>query len=150
MSTTIRLTAEVQHQILASIRAGGYAHVAAQAWGVLADVWQRWLDSGRRPGAREPYRGLYRLVQQAKAQARLKAEMAVLTKDPRFWLKNGPGKDPIDAPGWGASARLPPPEGLTAEEVSKFMDTLREALAPFPAALDALARCQGMPGMEGE
>jgi hypothetical protein len=50
------LTAEIRQRILASIRSGGYAHIAAQAWGVPEHVWQRWLEQGHQPDAPEAYR----------------------------------------------------------------------------------------------
>jgi hypothetical protein len=151
MSQSPPLTAELQQQILASIRAGGYAHIAAQAWGVLEGRWRRWLAAGRRRGAREPYRSLYRLVRQAKAQARLKAEMAVLGKDPRFWLKNGPGKEADEAPGWATAraARTPAPaDAIRQADLKRFMDTLRTGLADHAEALEVVDRLVGMPGTD--
>ena len=73
MPSAFQLGADVRERIMASIRAGGYAHVAAQAWGVPDRQWRRWLRRGRRRSQREPYGSLYLDVQQAKAQARLTA-----------------------------------------------------------------------------
>lgn len=134
MSDTIELTAELRQQIVSSIRAGGYAHVAAQAWGVPHRLWRRWLSLGRRRGAPEPYASFCREVQQAEAQARLKAEIETLGADPRFWLKTGPGKD--EAPGWstGRAARSAADNGPTfnTRQIMKLMAGLRACLAAQP------------------
>ena len=70
------LTDELARGILAAIRAGGFPHVAAAAYGVDAALWERWLRRGRRKHAREPYRSFARQVEQAQAQARLRAVLA--------------------------------------------------------------------------
>jgi hypothetical protein len=145
MSDLIELTADVRQKILSSIRAGGYAHIAAQAWGVSQRLWRRWLALGRRRAAVEPYGSFYREVQEAKAQARLKAELEALNKDPRFWLKNGPGKDPGAGPGWTAASRTAraaasagPPISLM--QLKKFMDDMRAASTPeFAATIDKVS-----------
>jgi len=151
MSTKLRLTAELQRQIVASIRAGGYAHVAAQAWGLSEEQWRHWLALGRRPGAREPYSSFYRRVREAQAQARLKAEIEALAKDPRFWLKNGPGKDPAASPGWAAPPRTGRAPSTAAEpsmpyaELMEYLSIVREVLAPNPEMLAALNERVPMP-----
>src|SRR4051812_27893499 len=96
---------DLEHTILAGVRAGGYPHVAAEAAGVDADNWRRWLALGKKKNAREPYRGFWLRLQQAKAQARLLREIEVAKEDPRFWLKNGPGRDLPESPGWAAMVR---------------------------------------------
>lgn len=135
------LTAEMRQRILASIRAGCYAHIAAQAWGVPAAVWQRWLSQGQEPDALEPYRSLNHAVEEAKAQARLKAEVEAQAKDPRFWLKNGPGKDPGDAPGWGPVPRTSPATelGIPLGELQWLFDRLRPLMADHADVIEQLA-----------
>src|SRR5262245_59434222 len=54
MSRQPRLTLELHRQIAAAIRAGGFPHIAAQAFGVPAPVWDNWLRRGTARGAREP------------------------------------------------------------------------------------------------
>jgi hypothetical protein len=81
--------------ILASIRAGGYPHVAAQAYGVSSERFNRWTRRGRTA----------RHIREAAARARLKAEMESFEADPRFWLRHGPGKETRQAPGWSALAK---------------------------------------------
>ena len=75
---SVRLTSDKQDQILSAIRAGGYPHIAALAWGVPTKVFAHWLEMGRRPRAREPYRSFALAVDEAHAQARLRAEMDVI------------------------------------------------------------------------
>src|SRR5262245_29867079 len=88
--------------ILASIRAGGYPHVAAQAYGIRSE---RLLGRLRRGRGRMATK-----VLEAAARARLKAEMTVYDTDRRFWLRHGPGKETRRAPGWSA---LPKPASGT-------------------------------------
>src|ERR1700678_4070987 len=102
MSHSIELTPELEAKIVASIRAGGYPVVAAQAWGVSKELFERWLARGRRKNAREPYRRFARNVDQALGQARLRAEMDAYKDDPKSWLKHGPGKELPGQPGWSA------------------------------------------------
>ena len=73
-----RLTPALRSQIVAGIRAGGYPHVAAEAWGVPKETFDDWLKRGVAADAREPYRSFAKEVRQAQAQARLRAEMAIV------------------------------------------------------------------------
>jgi hypothetical protein len=140
----LKLTPDLENAILASIRAGGYPHVAAAAWGITEPVFDDWLRRGRQRRGREPYRSFLRKVEQAKAQARLKAEMAAMENDPRFWLKNGPGRDVPGKPGWAAmvrpilTANQQTINLFTSPDFLQFMATLRAVLAPFPEALNAV------------
>lgn len=86
----IKLTPEIAARILAGIRSGGYPLVAAMAAGVPAALFRQWLRKGELK-ARRPYRQFWLQVCQARAQARLMAEVAAheLTV---FWLRFGPGK----------------------------------------------------------
>lgn len=154
MNSKIKLTPDIQAQILAAIRAGGYPHVAAQAFGVPEETFTKWLDSGKRKNAKDPFKGFVLAVESAKAQARLKAEMKAMEEDPRFWLKNGPGKERPDSPGWAAMVR-PMVAGntntinlFTSPDFIQFMSTLRSVLAPFPDALHALTKALDNPQPE--
>jgi hypothetical protein len=84
----------------------------------------------------------------------LKAEVEALAKDPRFWLKNGPGKDPAAAPGWAPPAKAAATgsalDVMSRAEFYECLATIRAALAAFPLALDAVARLHNMPGMDAE
>jgi hypothetical protein len=124
--------------ILASIRAGGYAHVAARAYGVRSERLLRWLRRGRGPLASK--------LLEAAARARLKAEMAVHEADPRFWLRHGPGKETRDAPGWTALAKPAfelaidgAAELLASGEFQAILAEVMAGLVPFPDARAAVA-----------
>jgi hypothetical protein len=139
------LTPELLRNIVAAIRAGGFPHVAAAANQVPAALFERWLRLGRRKHAGEPYRGFVGEVEAAQAQARLRAEVAVQEKDPRTWLKHGPGRDLPGKPGWSALTRPSPPSERGADLAAapgflELLTKLRSALAPFPEALAAAAQ----------
>jgi hypothetical protein len=125
--------------ILASIRAGGYPHVAAQAYGVSCERFRRWTRRGR----------LARCVLEASARARLKAEMDTYESDRRFWLRHGPGKETERLPGWSAPAKhifnaageggnlMSSPEFQNAvTRLLTGLDPMPEARAVAAAALD--------------
>lgn len=141
----IRLTAELGQQIVTAIRAGGYPHVAAEAFGVPKDDFDDWLKRGNAPNAWEPYRTFARDVRQAFAQARLRAEVAGFENDPKAWLIHGPGRESEQQPGWSVSVK---PAETHAEERNILLDaelmallrTLLEALRPFPEACSQVAK----------
>jgi transposase-like protein len=141
MSKTIELTVELEARIVASIRAGGYATVAAQAWGVSATLLERWLKRGRRKNAKEQYRNFTRNVDQALGQARLRAEMEAFKGNPHRWLTQGPGKELPGKPGWSTPARAAgSSESATVAlfanpEVLQLLAMLRQVLAKYPDAL---------------
>src|SRR5262245_31947877 len=97
--------------ILASIRAGAFPGVAAEAAGIPAKVFERWLEVGNpldRPAGWRPhklYTPLWQEVMQARAQARLGAEMKAMQEDPVAWLRSGPGKERPNEPGWSMPVR---------------------------------------------
>lgn len=150
MSKLIELTPELESRILASIRAGGYATVAAQAWGVSEATLERWLLRGRRKNAREPYRTFARNVDQALGQARLRAEMEAFKDDPRTWLKHGPGRELPGKPGWSGPVKSAGnsdnrTEALFAnEELLQLLSLLRKILAKYPEALLELDQLTGV------
>ncbi len=145
MNHKVKLTPEIQQKICASIRAGGFPHVAAMAWGVPEHTFEAWMKQGcKTTKAKALYRDFYLAVEQAKAQARLKAEMKAMEEDPKFWLKNGPGKEQPDSPGWTTMMRplLTGPQQtlniFASPDFLTFLQTLRAVLAPYPQALAAL------------
>jgi hypothetical protein len=97
--------------ILASIRAGGFPHVAAQAYGVPLKRFHRLMQLGR----------IARSVLEASARARLKAEMETYEADGRFWLRHGLGKETSEAPGWSA---LPKPVYEPGHEAGELLGSL--------------------------
>jgi hypothetical protein len=94
-STRFRLTPEVHGKIVAGIRSGAFPYIAAEAAGIPAEVYERWLQMGvPRPKAAGSYKRYIQFrfaVMQAQAHARLVAEIAVLKADPACWLQRGPG-----------------------------------------------------------
>lgn len=132
-----RLTPAYEEQVVQFIRAGGYDWVASEAAGVPRAVFEGWLRRGtQRRG--QPYRRFYERVMQARAQARLKAEIDARDQDPRFWLKHGPGRERLDYPGWTNPAK-PLPRVDSAEmnvfDVPGFaslMGALLRLLSPHP------------------
>jgi hypothetical protein len=143
-------TPELQQRICAFIRAGGFPRVAAEAAGVPAGVFERWLRRGKRRRAPYCYRAFAEAVAQARAQARLAAELQVFDKRPLDWLKCGPGRETRTDPGW-ASAPKPVPGGTAAgglsqqPEVLAAFQRLLEALTPFPEARAAAAEVIAAP-----
>ena len=77
--------------MLGRIRLGAYDRIAAQSLGVTPETFCRWMKRGRteRTGI---YAQFFQDVSQAKAQARVEAEMKVFRDNPEFWLRCGPGR----------------------------------------------------------
>jgi hypothetical protein len=143
-----RLTAALQEKIVAYIRAGGFAHVAAEAAGLPREVFTRWLERGERPGAPANYRAFAAAIREAEAQARLDAELKVRGDKPLDWLKAGPGKDNVDNHGWSNPAKAGDAsasnsgKGEHAKILSEIMHLFgrcAEQLADFPDARAALS-----------
>jgi hypothetical protein len=139
------LTPQTQQAIVAYIRAGGFAYVAAEAAGVPRAVFERWLRRGDGRRAPAKYRAFRAAVRQAEAQARLGAEVAILSARPLDWLRSGPGRATTDSPGWTASVRPLPlarasadPAALQPEE-QVLVSTLLHLLEPYPEARAAVA-----------
>jgi hypothetical protein len=139
------LTAAVAHLIVSYVRAGGYPHVAAEAAGIPRAVFDDWLRRGALPAGRAVYRDFRHDVLQAHAQARLKAEVAMLEERPLDWLKSGPGKETADAPGWTGPARPRPGDGsspqvsLADRAVQECIAVLLEYLGDYPDVRALLA-----------
>jgi hypothetical protein len=140
------LTPEIESQILSFIRSGGYPWVAAESAGIPRAVFRQWLRRGTNPGSRGLFRNFYQNVLQARAQARLSAEVDTRKSDPRFWLTHGPGREKSGAPGW-----TNPPPGRTiskkeragrilTKEFLEMLEPVLQALAGFPDAREAVAR----------
>jgi hypothetical protein len=137
-------TPAVQQQITAFIRAGGFPHVAAEAAGVPRRTFERWMRYGRQRGREPVYHAFALAVRQASAQARLRAEIAILENKPLDWLRYGPGKETADNPGWTAAVRATPRDrgaskALESREVRAVLAALVQVLAPHPEARQAVA-----------
>jgi hypothetical protein len=142
-----RLTLEIEDRVIHFIRAGGFDWVAAEAAGVPRPVFERWLARGEQSG-RQPYHRFYVAVMQARAQARLKAEVELRGESPRDWLRLGPGREQPDQPGWTSPARpqaRPKCAGslLDSPEFQRIARDCLDALTPFPEARLALGDAMG-------
>ncbi len=143
-----RLTLALEEKIAAFIRAGGFAHVAAEAAGLPRAVFARWMERGERADAPSNYRRFARAIREAEAQARLQAEASVRGDKPLDWLKAGPGKASADNPGWSNPGKAGDASAAKSakserEQISSEMLHLfgrcAEQLVPFPDARAALA-----------
>jgi hypothetical protein len=145
-------TALQQQSIAAYVRAGGFPHIAAEAAGVPAAVFDDWMRRGRSPRARPVCREFFLEVTKAAAQARLGAEIAALKDKPMDWLKSGPGKEAKDRPGWTTTVKPFLADGTTSgdpllrAQVQALVARLLDVLAPYPEARARLAEelaCHG-------
>jgi hypothetical protein len=150
MNTTApKLTDAIERTITAYIRAGAYPTVAAEAAGIASETFSHWMALGAKKRGPRRYRAFHAAVRAAAAQARVAAELAVFTNDPRTWLTKGPGRETQETPGWSGVVR--PVVALTDNRsvnlladpgASALLTMLLAALAPYPdarrAAIDAL------------
>ena len=123
------LTRPLIRQVAKAVQRGAFLHVAAEASGIGRRTLFSWLERGRdlevaaEDGADLDaedllYVELLREVTVAHAQARLRAEAAVLRRIPLAWLRFGPGRDRgPDAPGWTRAVGDAPVEVRSAAEV---------------------------------
>jgi hypothetical protein len=146
--THFTITPRFIKDVTAFIRAGGFAHVAAEAAGVPADVFDAWLARGHKKVRRVSnplYRQLHDEVRTAKAQARLKAEMAVLEDNPAKWLQQGPGKEKPEQEGWTVPVKPIVREGnqtinvLLSPQMQGLFATILQLLEPYPEARARIA-----------
>jgi hypothetical protein len=132
-------TSDQQRQIVAYIRAGGFPHVAAAAVGASGRTVRRWLRR-RDPACR----AFAVAVRAAAAQARLRAELALLDAKPLDWLRYGPGKETAGRPGWTSAVRAAARgtagavNALDAPEFRAFVAELSRLLADRPDVRDPL------------
>ncbi len=144
-------TPALQEQICAFIRAGGFPRVAAEAAGVPARTFARWLRRGRQRRAPAAYRTFADAIAQATAHARLKAELEVRENRPLDWLKSGPGKETRGNPGWTSAPRpTPARRGAAASPLedprfAEMMARLLELLAASPELRAQVAELVDVP-----
>jgi len=97
------LTPERQQRIISYIRAGAFDWVAAEANGIHRQTFWEWIKRGEDAHARpqtERYAEFAYAVREARAEARLSAEVEVKRGEPLSWLMKGPGRDRPGEPGW--------------------------------------------------
>jgi hypothetical protein len=143
-------TPALERQISAYIRAGGFPHVAAEAAGVPARAFERWLRRGHNPRRDPAYRTFAGAVRAAAAQARLRAEIAALEGKPLDWLRYGPGKETAGRPGWTAAARAAADTGrevnaLDVPEIRALFAKLLPALADHRALRESVLEAMTAP-----
>lgn len=94
-------TPEITREILDSVRAGTYLHVACRAVGISKSTLGLWLT---RP---EPeFQAFAAQLDQAAADARRDAEMRVKAENPLAWLMKGPGRERPGDPGWADASKV--------------------------------------------
>ena len=94
------LTPDTSASICAAIRAGAFDYIAAEAYGVGRTTFYTWMQKGEDEAEDEIYREFRNDVEEARAQARLGAELEVRKGNALAWLRLGPGRDRKHAPGW--------------------------------------------------
>jgi hypothetical protein len=146
MSPHYRLTSEIEQKIVNFIRAGGFPWVAAEAAGIPRKIFHSWLRLGKRRRAKKLYRRFYQSVIEARAHARLTAELETRKNDPRFWLRHGPGREKPGAPGWTNPIKpiqlrkASQEERFMSPEFMRFLSRLMEILGPYPEPRAAVAK----------
>lgn len=120
------LTSEIARLIVALVRGGASLSAAAEAAGVPRGTFVAWLRRGR-DSAEAPCGPFYQQVLEARGQVRAAIETEVRRKDPKFWLRYGPGKTA------NPKHRRPPDD-----RVGPLLIELVPALDPWPAARQAV------------
>jgi hypothetical protein len=145
-----QLTAALIEDICMRLKAGSFDKVAVESAGVSWKLYRQWLRQADKPGCRGLYRQLADAVTQARAQARLRAEMEVREKDAKAWLLQGPGRETGTEQGWGAAGKSA--NAATPDNSARLFElcaVVLKALAAFPEAranvAEALARWQDQP-----
>lgn len=138
----IRLTETLIDRICQSIRAGAYAHVAAEMAGVPAAMFADWLRRGNGPRSRGLYRRLASEVRQARAHARFMAESRVRIDAPLKWLLHGPGRETAERAGWSAPTRSPSRQDRfdCFEQLQRIVQAVSNAAGDDPTVRQFLAR----------
>jgi len=150
------LTVQLQSEICAFIRQGGFPDVAAEAAGVPPATFRQWLARGAKPRADAAFRTFAAEVRKAAAQARVLAEMEAVKKNPLAWLKHGPGRETADMRGWTLPVRPRLAPGRRSEDapgqpkLTNLCTILLRVLAPFPEARTAVAEALAGVPVAGE
>lgn len=131
-------TNEITQMISSYLQAGGTPAIAAQAAGISEQTYNHWVVKGKTSRAPKAFRAFYQAVEQAHAQARLRAEIAAFNDKPLEWLKSGPCKGEVE---WGkrSSSKKLEVEPLPQLHTQKFLQLLLKVLEVFPEARKALA-----------
>ena len=98
--------------IIMMIEKGCYPNVVAEAHGIIATTFQRWLQNGYKDLQEEKdtlYSRFTSDIRRALAKARMDVECRVKDKDMKFWLSRGPGR--TLSPDWREEAQTIKHEG---------------------------------------
>lgn len=134
MGRRTKLDDKVKAQVVAAIKNGAFDHVAAQAVGIAPSTFYDWMSRGASGDAR--FSEFSEEVRIARAKARIEAETKVYECDPKFWLRNGPGKERSSEPGWTDNSNQNRPIDLSVPMLLKKLD---EALDQGHVELDDLS-----------
>jgi hypothetical protein len=149
MGRPTKLTDARHRKIVADIRAGNFAQIAAVASGITEQTYYNWLNRGQADlGSEEPsdhvsiYAKFFEAVKRAEAEAEVKQLRAMQTDDKwqrrAWWLERRFPKR------WGQkqSLELSGPDGgpvaitdASKQELEAFLDERKEAIEAAQAAM---------------
>jgi hypothetical protein len=154
--TAEMLTPERMDQIVADVRRGTYAKVAASRAGICDATFRVWFARGKgladaraeaalhdqpEPPPPEKYELFYLRVAEAQAEARTIAEQRVYETNPRYWLTHGPARldwrkaqpDPTPPHASHATERFPEVDAAQAEALEQeYQEWLAQHRQPRP------------------
>ncbi len=117
-----KLTKRLIGEVCSLVRAGAFDWVAAGAAGISQTTFYRWLQEAQRPKASVLKREFRERLELARCEARAAVEIRVNQGDPKFWLRNGPGKTRKGQPGWTDPMGEAPVDGETGETLPPVED----------------------------
>lgn len=112
-----KLTKRLIEEVCALVRAGAFDWVAAGAAGISRTTFYRWLQEAQLPKAGVLKREFRDQLELARCEARAAVEIRVNSADPKFWLRNGPGKTRKGQPGWTDPMGEAPVDGETGDTI---------------------------------
>jgi hypothetical protein len=131
------LTPEAERQLIAAVRSGVYPHIAALAVGLPRGVFKILMERGREQKHGRS-RQLWLKVHEARAYARMRAEIEARNKDVKFWLRYGPGKTGAIAFSWSVVRKAGADHPGDPADWHALVAGLLDALTPFPEAKQAV------------
>jgi len=130
-----KLSAEVQEKILADVRAGAFAYVAAQRAGIDKATFFRWMARGE--SGEQPFCDFRDSIRAAHYEARVVAEAEIYRTDKKFWLQHA-ARDKPGEPGWTDRHEITGAEGQSLSPpttVDDIVERLRRDAARAQAAI---------------
>lgn len=131
------LTPEITDRIAAAVAAGATVDEVAVAEGIHRSTFMAWMQAGREAeeGEANDFSVLYQRVTQARAQCRVRAEILVRQRDPKFYLTHSPPS--ADERRWVSSDRMQVQVGVGLT-VESMLTGAYEILAEQGQAADPL------------